>query len=151
VHFFIGELRKEVSIPVISIIDETIEKIKKENLRKVGILATSKTIELGLYRKPIECKNIDILEPDKKRISNVIFEIIHNKNIDENRSYLEKTISKMKADGAEAVILACTDLQLLLDKKRSPVKIIDTLEVLAESTVRYIIEKQKINKGAYYG
>ncbi|MBI2579248.1 MAG: amino acid racemase [Candidatus Aenigmarchaeota archaeon] len=135
VHIFIDELRKESRAPILSIIDETISAVKENNLEKVGLLATAKTIESKLYEIPVENNGIKVILPEKdeqEEISRIIVQILENRVSDDDINTMEAVIRNLKGRGSEAIVLGCTDLQLVL-KNDFGVQIIDSMEILLES------------------
>lgn len=143
-HIFIDDVRRKSKVPVLSIIEEVVNEVKNENLKKVGILATSKTIEKKLFDSKLITNNIRCVKPnksDQNRISEIIQLILKGNKSNKLKSELLDIVNKLKEKGAEAIILGCTDLQLLLKQKNSTIKLIDTMGVLADSIVREINQK----------
>lgn len=136
-HVFIDELRKASSVPVLSIIDETAKEIASKRLKKVGLLATTKTIESGLLELKLRSIGIATIRPDRKsqlKISEIIFSILTGEQI--AKKDLLDMIRKLELQGAEAVVLGCTDLQLILKQNTCTLPLIDTMEILASSVIR---------------
>ncbi len=148
-HIFIEDVVKKSKIPVISIIEETINDVKVRNIKKVGLLATSKTIEKKLFEIKLSSQNIQQLQPtneEQKRISSIINELLQGTKSNDSKKFLLSTIHKLKQQGAEAIILGCTDLQLLLKQTDSPLLLIDTMNVLTNSTVRLLHQSEAEDK-----
>lgn len=139
IHLHIEKIRQAVNIPILSIIEETANQIEKENFKKIGLLATSSTIKNKLYHEPLAKKDIEIIIPDEtsqQKIAEIIPNILIGKKTVEDKNFLIETINHMKKNGAEAVVLACTDLPLLIGQKDTHIKLIDTLDILAEAASR---------------
>gem|GEM_PF-206622 len=135
VNFCIDFLRAKSKIEIISIVEETANKVNKSGTKNATLLATEKTIQSGMYQDKIK-KEIKLFLPEKqKEITNLILEILAG--CKESKK-LGKTIKNCKS---EAVILGCTDLSGLIDEKTTTIKIFDSLIILAEAT----IEKAKVN------
>jgi aspartate racemase len=138
VHVFIDRLRKLSKKPVLSIIEECGKECKRLNLSKVGLLGSTKTINEKLHFDELKNKGISAIFPEEiiqKRISEIIIKIVHNKTSKNDEKFLLKVISNFKKEGAEAVILACTDLPLLISPKNANLPLINTVEILANSSV----------------
>jgi aspartate racemase len=138
VHVFIEKLRRESKVPVISIIEETIKVVESRQIKKIGLLATSQTIKTRLFDGKLQKSGVELLkpdEPDQKRVSALIHVILKGCKTDKMKSEFSTIIKKLQADGAEAIILGCTDLQLLLEQKDFSIELIDTLDVLADATI----------------
>jgi len=126
------KLREKTFLPFLDLVEETNKEIKKYN--KVGILATSKTIDIGLYNQKGEENKV--VYPDKEvqeRISKVILKIISGKHSLNDKIFLEEVIDNFRIVGCEKVILACTDLANILEKNDF---IIDTQDILIKSILR---------------
>lgn len=142
VHFFIEELRKTSNKPLLSIIDGCVNSCKDKNLKTVGILASTKSIKSRLHIIPLENNNIRVIIPNKKEqrtVDEIIIKIIHGKIQENDKSVLLNLIKKFKNNGAEAVILGCTDLPFVVNKQNSSLPIIDTLELLQKATVNNLL------------
>ena len=106
------------------------------------VLATTKTVTKKLYNKELERRNIEVITPRADAQDNVartIVQILRGDKSDEGKQRLLNVIDEMRADGAEAIVLGCTDLQLLVKQKDCPVALLDTLEIFAEATARKIL------------
>lgn len=137
IHIFIEDIRKSVNIPVLSIIEETVSEIKKRNIKKVGLLATSLTIQNKLYQSPLKEKNIETAIPwdkDQAKIGKIILRILAGQKLSNDKDLLLSLINGFQKKNAEVVVLACTDLPLLIDQKASSLPIINTLDILANQT-----------------
>jgi len=137
VHIFIEDIRKSINVPVLSIIEETVSKIKKQNLKKVGLLATTSTIQNKLYQSPLEKDGVEVIIPketDQQQISTIIPRILAGQKLEEDKENLLKIIKYIKINGTEAVVLACTDLPLLIKQEDSPLPILDTVDILANNS-----------------
>ena len=137
VHVFIEDLRKISKKPMLSIIEECAKECVRRQFNKVGILATTKSIKEKLHIKELDKLNIKSVIPDEQRkVSEIIIKIIHNKSTEEDKEFLLSVIKQLKEKGAEAVILGCTDLFLMIKKADLP--LIDTTKVLENSVMRKI-------------
>ncbi|MDP3770122.1 MAG: amino acid racemase [bacterium] len=140
-HLFIDQIKKAVTVPVISILDVTAEYLSKHSIARVGLLSTSITQEHGLYERCLKSKNITYIHPSKENQS-ILNKIIHNVvtgcDTDEDKKFLANIIDGFRKKGIEHVVLACTDLQLL--KPAHPqLEIHDTMKILAEATFEKIL------------
>ncbi|MBU0906781.1 MAG: amino acid racemase [Nanoarchaeota archaeon] len=136
VHIFLSRLR-EISNKILSIMEETARECKNQGLKKVGLLATRTTIKSQLHESELKHLGIETITPTEKEqdaINEVILNILEGNRVDESK--LNETILNLKDQGAEAVILGCTDLQLAV--KDSPLPVIDTLKVLEDAVVRFL-------------
>lgn len=142
VHIFIEEIRSSVKIPVLSIIEETTKFLRKENISEVGIISTSITLNKKLYETSFIKNGIKQITPDnfqQAKIGKMIHNLVSNRHDNKDREELIKVINDFENKGIDHVILACTDLQLLIPH-HPRLKIYDTMKIFAEATVQEIIK-----------
>lgn len=137
IHTFMEDLREVSIVPVLSIIEETVDFIKNTGLREVGVLSTAKTSENGLYSSPLRAAGIRTILPTTAQqtcISGIIFRAVRNETVGRDVKILNDIINDMTNRGAEAVVMGCTDLQLLTNRKDGT--IIDSMSVLLDAVFR---------------
>lgn len=138
VQSFIPELRKKADI--LSIIEETLKEAEKTNIKNWGVLATEVTIGNGLYQKKFNDNALSIIEPDNANQAEVtlaIREILKGNKNERARERLMKVVLSLNQSGAEGILLACTDLPIVLSEKEVKLKTIDTADVIARAAVDY--------------
>ena len=141
-HAFIEEIRGAVKIPVLSIVEETTKFLKKENISQVGIISTAITLNKKLYESSFIANGIKQITPDdfqQAKIGKMIHNLVSNRHDNKDREELIKVINDFETKGIDHVILACTDLQLLIPH-HPRLKIYDTMKIFAEATVQEIIK-----------
>jgi aspartate racemase len=141
-HVFIKEIRNAVKIHVLSIIEETVKFLKKNKFEKVGIVSTSATIKNKLYENAFEENQIGYEMPDdfqQAKMGKIILNLVTGMQNNKDREELIKIISDFEKKNVDCVVLACTDLQLLIPKLPS-LKIFDTMKIFADATVDLILE-----------
>ena len=138
-HYFYDGIAKEISIPILNIIDETVDHLFVSGVRKAALFATEGTCTAGTYQRSGKGK-VEIITPDKRdqdAITEMIFESI-KKGLDPDIDRFSRIAEKMKSLGCESVILGCTELSLV-KKNYKAIKndgfFIDSLEILARRTV----------------
>jgi len=142
IHIFIDEVRNSVKIPVLSIVDETVEFLKSKQIKEIGILATSATVGKRLYEDKLIQNGISVSTPnqlDQNRMGEIINNLVHSRHDETDKNELLKIIQKFIEKGINTVLLACTDLQLIVPNIPDA-QILDTMEILAKSTVREILK-----------
>lgn len=147
VHVFIDEIRKSVKIPALSIIEETTDFLKSKDIKKVGLLGTQTTIKEKLFDEKLKEDNIEIVVPDKSsqlKLGRLINRLVKNMPNKKDKKELLEIIDELAAKNVDCVLLACTDLQLLVKKHRK-VRVFDTLDILAKATVREIINTSAVS------
>ncbi|MAG47114.1 aspartate racemase [archaeon] len=137
-HYFYEHLKEKISIPFLSITEETAKKVKSRKYKKVGLLATTTTIKNKIYNKDFEKLGIEIISPENQtKVTKVIMNILAGKKLEKDKKILKEVIQKLKSNGAQAIILGCTDIPILLSQKDVNTEIFDTVEILAESTIKF--------------
>jgi len=142
-HKVAPQVQSSISVPLIHMVDSVAKEIKNQKMNKVGLLGTVFTMEEDFYSKKLmEDYNIETVIPDKEdrdEISRVIYEELCCGIITESskKKYLE-VINKMKSDGAQGVILGCTEIPLMITEADIPT--FNTTKIHAMSVVEKILE-----------
>lgn len=142
-HVFIEEIRGFVSVPVLSIVEETAKFLEKENISEIGLISTAITLNKKLYEKIFLANSIKQVTPDDSqqlKINKIIHNLVSNRHDDADREELFEIINDFKKKGLKHIILACTDLQLFIPDEYSSLKIYDTMKIFANATVREILK-----------
>ncbi len=143
-HKVAEEVRKKISIPLISIIDVTAEEIKKKGLRKVGLLGTLFTMEDGFYSEQFIKHGIETVIPKREErefIHNVIFnELCKGIFKDESKKKFLEIINGLIKKGAEGIVLGCTEIPLLIKQEEVEVPVFDTTEIHSRKAVELALE-----------
>lgn len=147
-HKMANEVQNAIQIPLLHIADAAAEKVKEKNLKKVGLLGTKYTMEQEFYKGRIKEKyNIDVIIPDtddeREDVHNVIFdELCLGQIKDESREKYKKIIKNLAKNGAEGIILGCTEIPLLINQKDFAIPIFDTTLIHCISAVDYALNKE---------
>ena len=139
VHLFFETMQKSSSVPMLNIAFETAKKVSEKNYKYVGLLATQTTIQNKIYSRAFENNRMKLVLPSKKeqgKVNNIILNILAGKKLQEDKQALKEIIHSLEKGGAEAIVLGCTDLPLIIGKKDSKIELFDSLEILAEAAVR---------------
>ena len=121
----------------VSIVGETAGQASRSGCRKVGILSTKTTLKTGIYQNSLSREGVDFVLPteqESEEITRIILRILAGRKFPEDKAMLERIAARMISEGADAVILGCTELPLLF--RNSSIRTIDTVQVLAEALVR---------------
>jgi len=131
-----------ISVPLIHIVDSVANQIKKQKMKKVGLLGTIFTMEEDFYtQKLLDEYGIETVIPnveDRIEVSRIIYDELCSGVIKESskQKYLE-VIEKMELDGAQGVIMGCTEIPLMLQTASIP--LFDTTNLHAKSAVGKIL------------
>lgn len=140
VHYFIEVLRETCSIPIFSIMEETVKKIKLEGIKSIGLLGSETTLQFNLYQKILDKNNISYVLPkpeDYEIVTKLILEVMSGKIKNSTKSKVLTLIKDMEKQSADSILLGCTELPIAIKNKDVGVKIFDSLQILAEAASEY--------------
>jgi aspartate racemase len=139
-HRMADQVRAAVSIPLLHIADPTAERTKAQGIRHVGLLGTAFTMEQDFYKGRLQHRfGLDVLVPeaeDRAVVHRIIYdELAQGRAEPASRNAYRAVIACLVGRGAEAVILGCTEIMLLIRPSDSPVPVFDTTRIHAEAAV----------------
>lgn len=139
-HKVADQIQQAVNVPIVHIADATAEKLVADGIKKVGLLGTRFTMEQDFYKQRLIDKfGVDVVVPSSDD-QTVVHEVIYNElckgevREDSRQQYLT-IIDKLVEEGAEAVILGCTEIAMLVEPQHTDVKLYDTTEIHAKAAV----------------
>lgn len=141
-HFIADRLEKEIDLPVIHIATATASEIEKQGLKKVGLLGTKFTMELDFFKDKLIEKGIEAIIPqnedDKDFIHTTIFEELGKGLVipETKKRYLEIANQLIK-EGAEGIILGCTEIPLVIKPGDIAVPVFDTALLHSNAAVNF--------------
>ncbi|WP_455852503.1 aspartate/glutamate racemase family protein [Pantoea endophytica] len=139
-HKVAQQIIDAVSIPLLHIADATAQRIRQAGVKKVGLLATAFTMEQEFYKGRLNQSEIEVLVPDaagRKVVHDIIYqELCLGVIRDESRAQYRKIIAELVEQGAEAIILGCTEITLLVKAEDASVPLFDTTLIHAEDAVK---------------
>jgi len=143
-HKVAKEIGESIRIPILHIADATAEILVNHGVKKVGLLGTAFTMEQEFYKgRLLSQYNLEVLVPnekDRQIIHKVIYqELCLGKITANSRAEYLRVIDGLAAQGAETVILGCTEIGMLVNQSDTDVKLMDTIAVHAQQAVRYAI------------
>ena len=144
-HRVASEIEQAISIPLLHIADATALKLKDDNITRVGLLGTRFTMEHNFYKSRItELFGIEVLvpEPDERTLLHAIIydELCLGKIENTSRQQCLEIISRLFACGAQAVILGCTEIALLISQDHTNIPLYDTTVIHANQAVSYALK-----------
>jgi aspartate racemase len=144
VHIVYDEIKNDLPIPLISIIDVTGDEIKKSGMKKVGLLGTIFTMSKGFYKKGLARMGIETILPemdDMTTVNKIIYEeLVKNEVNNESRLKVCKIIENLARKGAEGIILGCTELPFLIKQSDTTIKVFDTTAIHAQRALEIALE-----------
>lgn len=141
-HHYYREIADTVSIPVLSMIELSIGRLLSSNsqIQRVGILASPAVYRTRAMEPGLAATGIESIHPSgekQQKILEVIKTVKRGRAEMAQRSDCEAAIQEMRESGAEAVMIACSELSLLDLGRTAEVPVMDTLQVLAEAVVKH--------------
>ena len=139
-HRMASEVQAAIGIPLLHIADPTAERIRAAGLGRVGLLGTAFTMEQDFYKGRLaELHGLKVLVPeaeDRAVVHRIIYdELVQGRVEARSRQAYREVIARLVARGAEAVILGCTEIMLLVGSEDSAVPLFDTTGIHAEAMV----------------
>jgi aspartate racemase len=145
-HKVVPEVQKHIKIPILHIADVTARAIKERGLRIVGLLGTRFTMEEGFYKDRLVQKHgLEVIIPgekDRELIHNVLYDQIRLGDIDQAaRNVFKKAIDDLASEGAEGIILGCTEIFLFVKQEDYKIPLFDTTRIHAEAAAEFALEE----------
>ena len=143
-HLFANELQEEIGLPLVHIVTETAKAVKAKGISRVALLGTKFTMELPFYREKLEQYGITVLTPATQEIRNYVQQTVKEElgcgiiNAETKQNYIS-IIHELIAQGAEGVILGCTEIPLLLNQNDFSIPVFDTTVIHAEAIVDFVL------------
>jgi aspartate racemase len=139
------EVQKHIKIPILHIADATAKKVKSQGLRKIGLLGTKFTMEEDFYKGRLAEKHgLEVVIPaagERELVHRVIYdELCIGEIIESSRKEYIIVMDNLIKNGAEGIVLGCTEIGLLVRDKDSPVPLFDTTKIHAVGAVEYALQ-----------
>ena len=142
-HLYADKLQQHLTVPLIHIGEATAKQIKNQGLSTVGLLGTKITMESVFYKDKLKSHHIETLVPEAEErdyIQSVIFnELFHLTLKAESRKKFLEIINHLKNNGAQGIVLGCTEIPLLISQEHTSVPLFDTLEIHTDAIVQFIL------------
>lgn len=140
VHNIIKELRANVKIPILGIIEQVSNQVIANKSKKVLVLSSETTDKYGLY-DGLKKNKITVIKPDqelRKLITTLILAVMGNQKTKEAKEPVINIINKLFSRGKiDSVILGCTELPLVISQADTNVELYDSLEILSKSALEF--------------
>lgn len=144
-HIVFPDVEKQVSIPMLSIVNETCSVARQKGLQRCALLGTKTTMSSGFYQFVFKENNIEIILPDpseqeyiqKKLMNEILFNKIKEKTRQGFLMIIERLIDQEKID---SVILGCTELPLILTGEECGIPFLNTTRIHAKAAVAFSLQ-----------
>ena len=143
-HKMAADIEEKAKIKVLHIAEATGKEIIKKDVKKIGLLGTNFTMEQDFYKKVIKDSfDIDVIIPNEKErriIHKIIYDELCNGIIsDESKNEYIKIINNLVLNGAEGIVLGCTEIPLLIKQEDVDIPIFDTTKIHSISAVEFAL------------
>ena len=144
-HNVADEMQASVKIPLLHIADATAQRVKEAGIQKIGLLGTRFTMEEAFYKGRLSQKyGLTVMvpaAPDREIVHRVIYdELVLGVIEPRSKAQYLGIIAQLVEQGAEGVILGCTEIGLLVQQADSPVPLFDTTRIHAKAAVEYALQ-----------
>lgn len=137
-HIVADAITAGLDAQFVHIADPTADALLADGFETVGLLGTRFTMEMGFYRERLEARGLTVLIPevDRTNLNGIIYEELCRGIVrEESRRIYVTAIERLAARGAEAIILGCTEIAMLIDDSVSPLPVYDTTDLHAKALV----------------
>ena len=143
-HKLADAVQRSIAVPLLHIADATGTRVRERGLTAVGLLGTRYTMEQNFYRGRLrERYGLEVLIPgaeDRQVVHGVIYgELVRGRILPESRQAYARIIASLAAQGAQGIVLGCTEIMLLIGQEDSPVPVFDTTTIHAQAAVDYAL------------
>ncbi|GGQ14835.1 aspartate/glutamate racemase family protein [Streptosporangium pseudovulgare] len=137
------DVARAASVPVLHIADAVGAEVRARGMRKVGLLGTRFTMEQPFYRDRLAAHGFDVVVPRREQrelVHRVIFdELVRGVLRESSRDAYAQVVADLAADGAEGVILGCTEIELLITEKDAAVPLLPSARLHAEAAAGFAL------------
>lgn len=139
VHYFYKDMQEAINIPILSIVTESTKLVREAGYNKIGLLSSQSTKELKIYPKELRKFKIETITTNDFQqglINDVILKIMSGKYGKTEKEVLKDIIENLVAKGAQAILLGCTELPLVINQKDiNNIEIFDSTKIITESAL----------------
>ena len=132
-HKILNDLQSVSNFPFVSMVDEVVKVVKEDNVKRVGVLGTPSTIRSSIYQDAFKKEGIKTLVPMESNFFNIekaIRNVISESTTKDDKQNLENIANSLKKEGADAIVLGCTELPLVFPLKYS-LPVYNSVEILS--------------------
>ena len=150
-HKVAEQVQAATNLPLIHIADTTANAIKQQGFTKIALLGTQFTMTEDFYKQRLIDAGLQVLIPDtdaRAEVHRIIYnELCQGQLLASSRQYYTQVINELAAQGAEGVILGCTEIGLLISQADSPIPVFDTTAIHAAAAVQFLLGNEKFSYG----
>ena len=143
VHIYYKEMQSSIKIPIFNIVEETRKRVIESGYKKVGLFASESTNKLKLYQKNFVDSDIQVISPNEKQqkiLNKVIEHVMGGNQKTEDVIALKEIARDYIKQGAEAIVMGCTEIPLAINQTQTDIKLFDTIEIIAQCAVDFSLK-----------
>ena len=148
-HKVAEQVQAATNLPLIHIADATADAIKQQGLTKIALLGTQFTMTEDFYKQRLIDASLQVLIPNtdaRVEVHRIIYdELCQGQLLASSRQYYTQVINELAAQGAEGVILGCTEIGLLISQADSPIPVFDTTAIHAAAAVQFLLGNENFS------
>lgn len=151
IHCFHSELQKNSKLKILSLIDLAVDKVSKSQHKNIAIISSETTFKLGLYKNELLNLGLNpilVTSTQQKILNRIILKVMSGSSSQTELLQLLKIIETLKSKGATALVLACTELPLVLTPEhhaKTNLQVFDTIQISAHALVDFAYSKLQVN------
>ncbi len=142
-HKVVDEVQAATDLPIIHIAEATAQAINQQGLKTIALLGTQFTMTEDFYKQRLIDAGLQVLIPDSAacaKVHRIIYdELCQGQLLASSRQYYTQVIKDLAEQGAEGVILGCTEIGLLISQADSPIPVYDTTAIHAAAAVNFLL------------
>lgn len=145
-HLCADAIKEAVPIPFIHIAEVTGQAIASKKINTIALLGTKFTMEKTFYtsilNEKFDIQSIIPKKQDREKVHNIIYnELVKGQIVEESRQYFVNLIHNLAQEGAEGIVLGCTEIPLLISSKDVNIPLFNTTKIHAESAVDFALDR----------
>ncbi|MCA1767592.1 MAG: aspartate/glutamate racemase family protein [Idiomarina sp.] len=145
-HKVAPQVEQAVSLPLLHIVDAVADYLEQNDIQDVGLLGTRFTMQQPFYKERLEQRGITVRIPAESEaiiVDQIIFtELCHGQFTDNAREQYLRIIDALAQQGAEGVILGCTEIGLLIQQEHSALPLFDTTELHCRAIADWMLDSK---------
>lgn len=145
-HLFADQLQERLQLPLINMVAETAKAVNDKKFKNVGLLGTKFTMEMEFYRYKLEAAGLKVLIPGKQETRDYIQQTVKEELgigfiNPETKAIYKSIVNELVGQGAECIILGCTEIPMLINQNDFIIPIFDTTKIHSEAIVKFMTSK----------
>ncbi len=142
-HHFLGRVQDEIETPIVDMTKVLVKKVVTTNpqIKKIGILATTGSIKAKIFQNYFGSIGIETVLPTEEEQEKLVMEAIYGPR--GVKAGGKKEAKRLLTDAAEAIVLGCTEIPLVINQKHFDIKLYDPMEIVAKEIIHYIEREQE--------